>query len=77
MRDARAQRRYLVLIGQERLRSVGIDVPSRTIADPDHRLYELLACGDSDSAYSRYNALIRRLVSFACQAAGCAVECAQ
>ncbi len=31
---------------------------------PEHRLYELLAVNESDSAHSRYNALIRRLVSF-------------
>lgn len=62
---------YLVLIGGERLRSVGIDVPRRDIADPDHRLYEFLARDDSDSAHSRYNALIRRLVSFE-RAAECA-----
>jgi len=31
---------------------------------PEHRLDELLARADTDSAHSRYNALIRRLVSF-------------
>ena len=31
---------------------------------PEHRLYELLAAEDSDSAHSRYNALVRRLVSY-------------
>jgi hypothetical protein len=32
--------------------------------NPEHRLYLRLAADDSDSAHSRYNALIRRLVSF-------------
>jgi hypothetical protein len=31
---------------------------------PEHALYEALQREDSDSAHSRYNALIRRLVSF-------------
>jgi hypothetical protein len=34
------------------------------ISGSEHRLYELLSRTDSDSAHSRYNALIRRLVSF-------------
>lgn len=54
----------LVLIGAPRLRRIGIDVPERAIARPEHRLYELLARSDGDSAHGRYNALIRRLVSF-------------
>lgn len=61
----------LVLIGAPRLRRIGIDVPDRAVAHPEHRLYELLARSDSDSAHSRYNSLIRRLVSFE-RAAECA-----
>jgi hypothetical protein len=53
----------LVAIGAPRLRQLGIDVPD-TPRDPEHRLYALLARGDPDSAHSRYNALIRRLVSY-------------
>jgi hypothetical protein len=34
------------------------------ISSPEHRLYEKLAEIGSDSAHSRYNALVRRLVSF-------------
>jgi hypothetical protein len=53
----------LVSIGAPRLRQLGL-----TVADPipgsEHRLYELLSRADPDSAHSRYNALIRRLVSF-------------
>ena len=41
------------------------------ISSPEHRLYERLAETDSDSAHSRYNALVRPLVSFE-NAAECA-----
>jgi hypothetical protein len=61
----------LVSIGAPRLRSAGISVPENTFAFPEHRLYELLSVSDPDSAHSRYNALIRRLVSFE-RAAPCA-----
>jgi hypothetical protein len=54
----------LVSIGAPRLRRSGIPVPERTFPDPEHRLYLHLAAEDSDSAHSRYNAWIRRLVSF-------------
>jgi hypothetical protein len=53
----------LVAIGAPRLRALGIEVPA-TPDDPEHRLYRRLAAVDSDAAHSRYNALIRRLVSF-------------
>lgn len=54
----------LVSIGAPRLRGLGFDPGTGTIPMAEHRLYELLAREDSDSAHSRYNALIRRLVSF-------------
>jgi hypothetical protein len=38
--------------------------PVETLSNPEHRLYELLASDDSDAAHSRYNAYVRRLVSF-------------
>jgi hypothetical protein len=60
----------LVSIGAPRLRRLGFRIP-RTIPQPEHRLYELLAQQDPDSAHSRYNALVRRLVSFE-RAAECA-----
>jgi hypothetical protein len=53
----------LVAIGAPRLRRLGLPVPD-TIADPEERLYRLLARTDDATAHSRYNALIRRLVSF-------------
>ncbi len=61
----------LVLIGAPRLRQIGIEVPAMMIDAPEHRLYEMLAAEDPDSAHSRYNALIRELVSFE-RAAECA-----
>jgi hypothetical protein len=54
----------LVAIGATRLRELGVKVPTHQIPMPEHRLYELLARDSSDAAHSRYNALIRRLVSF-------------
>jgi len=54
----------LVSIGAPRLRRIGLPVPERVFPSPEHRLYEKLAETDSDSAHSRYNALVRRLVSF-------------
>jgi hypothetical protein len=53
----------LVSIGATRLRSLGLAVPAGP-DHPEHRLYERLASEDADSAHTRYNALIRRLVSF-------------
>ncbi len=61
----------LVSIGASRLRDAGVDVPSSYIRDAEHRLYTLLAQSDSDGAHGRYNALVRRLVSFER-----AIECA-
>ena len=54
----------LVSIGSTRLRQIGVEVPDEIISKPEHRLYEILRAEDSDSAHSRYNALIRRLVSY-------------
>jgi len=53
----------LVSIGASRLAELGLDVP-RPRPSPEHRLYELLREDDPDGAHSRYNALVRRLVSF-------------
>ena len=53
----------LVSIGAPRLRLCGIAVDN-PIAAPEHELYRLLSETGSDSAHGRYNALIRRLVSF-------------
>ena len=53
----------LVSLGAPRLRRLGHAVPA-PFPEPEHRLYALLAREDPDAAHSRYNALIRRLVSF-------------
>jgi hypothetical protein len=58
------QEALLVLVGAPRLQGLGIAVPAADVRRPEHALYDLLAREDSDSAHSRYNALIRRLVSF-------------
>ena len=62
----------LVLIGAPRLRALGYDVPEAPPEwsapprdpSPEHRLYGRLARSHADRAHSRYNALIRTLVSF-------------
>ena len=54
----------LVAVGAPRLRRSGVDVPDHKIASPEHRLYELLAKENPDGAHSKYNSLIRRLVSY-------------
>jgi hypothetical protein len=54
----------LVSIGAPRLRRLGLPVPDQVPASPEHRLYELLQRESANAAHSRYNALIRRLVSF-------------
>ena len=53
----------LVSIAAPRLRQLGVPV-SDTFPSSEHRLYALLSRTDPDSAHSRYNALLRRLVSF-------------
>ena len=53
----------LVSIAAPRLRELGYDI-QRPFLNPERRLYDRFAAEDSDSAHSRYNALIRRLVSF-------------
>jgi hypothetical protein len=60
----------LVAIGSPRLKRLGLDLPAQLPPDPEHRLYDLLAQVDQDSAHSRYNAFIRRLVSYE-RAAAC------
>ena len=59
----------LVLVGTPRLRRLGFDVPD-TPDFPEDRLYARLAETYGNSAHSKYNALIRRLVSFE-RAAAC------
>jgi hypothetical protein len=74
--DLEAQREtvesLLVSIGAPRLRRAGIVVPQNTFPSPGHRLYDLLLKTDPETAYSRYNSLNRRLVSFE-RAAECGI----
>lgn len=53
----------LVSIGAPRLRRLGIVVPY-PFPCPELRLYTLLQRSGDDAAHARYNALIRRLVSY-------------
>ncbi len=57
---------FLVAIGAPRLRRLGVTLPppEQMPLRPEHGLYRLLAQQRSRGAHSRYNALIRRLVSF-------------
>lgn len=61
----------LVSIGAPRLRRAGIEVPPVPYDDPEIRLYLRLSAEHDNAAHSRYNALIRTLVSFE-RAAECA-----
>lgn len=60
----------LVSIGAPRLRRLGYAI-ARPFPDPERRLYMQLAASDPHAAHGRYNALVRRLVSFE-RAAECA-----
>ena len=53
----------LVSIGAPRLRRLGLTVV-HPFLHPERRLYDHLRRDHGDNAHSRYNALIRRLVSF-------------
>ena len=54
----------LVSIGAPRLRRLGLLIAAPTFPAPEHKLYARLRKSDPDAAHSRYNALIRRLVSY-------------
>lgn len=66
-----SQEAFLVAIGRLRLIRLGISVPNPPFASPEFKLYEYLSQTDPDAAHGKYNALIRRLVSFE-RAAECA-----
>jgi hypothetical protein len=63
----------LVAIGAPRLKRIGLVLPDNLPALAEHRLYRLLEQSGDESAHSRYNALIRRLVSYE-RAAECAIK---
>ena len=56
----------LVLVASPNLRRLGVTLPEPpTVERPyEHRLYDLLVEQHGDGAHSRYNALIRRIMSF-------------
>jgi hypothetical protein len=55
----------LVAMARTRLVAAGLEIPSTAVSRPGHRLYDLLAQDDPDGAHGRYNALLRRMASFA------------
>lgn len=65
-REEFTQEALLVAIGARRLRAAGLAVPEAPgwPAQPELALYEAVAEKTSTDAHSRYNALVRRLVSF-------------
>ena len=69
-RGVRSIGALLVSIGAPRLTRLGLHVPD-PFPSPERALYDLLCEAGADSAHSRYNALVRRLVSFE-RAAACA-----
>ncbi len=64
-RGERTTEALLVALGSPRLRALGIDVPQSAddIATPNLALYEVVCDNGGDHFY--YNALLRRLSSFA------------
>jgi hypothetical protein len=53
----------LASIGAPRLRALGVKVPAALPA-AEERLYRILVSEHGDAAHARYNALVRRLVSY-------------
>lgn len=77
LRDGReSEAALLVQIAAPRLRALGYEVPvpsdgvgRQNAESPEHRLYALLVDERGAGAYSRYNALLARIASFARAAA--------
>jgi hypothetical protein len=66
LREGRESEAALVVsLAAPRLRRLGIEVPELSAQRPSHRLYDLLAAEDERTAHGRYNALVRRIASFA------------
>ena len=53
----------LVSIGAPKLARLGEPVTA-PLTEPEHRLYQMLARDNPHTAHGRYNALVRRLVSY-------------
>ena len=56
----------LVALASRRMRELGLSLPAQAELpdEPEIRLYRLLEAENEATAYSRYNSLKRRLVSF-------------
>ena len=65
-RGEQSDEALLVAVGAPRLKALGVRIPdtARLPRHPELALYHSLRCRYPDDAHSRYNALIRRLVSF-------------
>jgi hypothetical protein len=57
---------FLLQIGVHRLNNLGFSIPAlnRNGQYPEDQLYNLLSCKHGNEAHSKYNSLIRRLISF-------------
>lgn len=55
----------LVEVAGPRLRALGVDVPKERDLEPERRLYLRLSAESPEDVHGRYNAWIRRIVSFA------------
>lgn len=69
-RGAETIEALLVSIAAPRLRNLGFIVAS-PVADAELKLYRLLSAQHGNAAHGKYNALVRRMVSFQ-RAAACA-----
>ena len=63
--DTESKYSLLLSVAAPRLRGLHIDIPNLScVGSFEHRLYDVLEREYGDGAYSQYNALIRRIVSF-------------
>jgi hypothetical protein len=61
----RSEAGLLVSLARTRLIQAGLDVPRAATDRPSHELYDLILEQSPTNAHGRYNALLRRIVSFA------------
>lgn len=64
-RGRESEEALAVATAAERLRAAGVAVPEAGIERPSHRLYAVLAQACGDDAHGRYNAVLRRVSSYA------------
>jgi hypothetical protein len=65
LRGGSTEASLLVSLARTRLIQAGLVVPPSPTGRPSHELYDLLAATHGNDAHSRYNALLRRIASFA------------